>query len=135
MRGSICRVAFAWDVSGEDHAFMVTSGMVYPFEDFIAGSASALTSPPAFHDTAIIFIYLEINARGAQIEDCEYKELETNTFCPTDVMSLALPSWKQVPGLPSPIDDDPDPMTRASVQIGKKFMDGAESWDGSSKVL
>jgi len=44
---------------------MVTSGIVYPFEDFVAGSASASTGPPSFHDAAIVSVYLEINAGGA----------------------------------------------------------------------
>jgi hypothetical protein len=67
--GAVCRAVLARDISGEDCAFGFVSGKVYALENFVAGFASAAACPPPFNDSAIVSVYLKINAGGTCPDD------------------------------------------------------------------
>jgi len=133
--GSVCGVVLAWDISGEYCALGIACGAVYALENLVAGFVSATASPPPFDNPAIVSEYLEINAGGARAKDCAYKELESDTFGPSNVPVLSFPTWEQLPGSPPPVDVDSDPVTRASVRISMEVVCKAATWDGACEVL
>lgn len=101
------------------------------FEDLVAGAISTTPFPPSLDHSPVIPIDLEINSGGCRRNDHSDEELEPNAFGPADVASILLTSREQIPSPPSSIDDDPDPVARASVQIGVNIVDCAQTGDWS----
>ena len=110
-RGAICWVVTAGDVTRDKKALASAREVVDPSEDLVDFPVSAPTLPPAFNDTAVVTKDPEHLARQACRSEGSGKELETNGFHPSDVSTICLPSWDELPRSPQVANNNADTKT------------------------
>jgi hypothetical protein len=77
-----------------DVALTKARDIVDPMEDLVSELVPTSPLPPALDDTCVVTKDFEVFAWGAGNEEGSNEEFEPNSFCPSDVMALALPSQK-----------------------------------------
>jgi len=87
-------VVLAGDVPHVDCAFLGSQDGVKVAEDGVRLPVSAASFPPAFDDSFIVPINLEVSITAAGCDDGERKELEPHCFRPSDVSPVRLPTWE-----------------------------------------
>ena len=90
---------------------MSVRDVVDPSEDLVDFPVSAPTPPPAFEDTMVVAKYLEHLARQACQSEGSGKEFEPNSFRPSNVSTICLPSWDELPRSPLVADNNADTKT------------------------
>ena len=110
-RGAICWVVTTSNVTRDKKALVSAQDVVDPSEDLVDFPVSAPTPPPAFDDTTVIAKDLEHLARQACHSEGSGEELEPNSFCPSNVSTICLPSWDELPRSPLVADNNADTKT------------------------
>ena len=110
-RGAICWVFTAGDVTRDKKALVSARDVVDPPEDLVDFPVSAPTPPPAFDDPTVVAKDPEHLARQACRSEGSGEELEPNSFRPSDVSTICLPSWDELPHSPLVADNNADTKT------------------------
>lgn len=103
-------------------------------EDGVCLLVFASAFPPAFDDTSIVTIELEVVSRGSCRKDGLDQKLESNSFRPSDVTPIRFPPWDKPPRSPPATDRDSNAAARAGIQVGFDVDELVWSWDFSKEV-
>ena len=94
----------------------------------------ALTFPPAFDNALVVTIQLEVISWCAHGKECLRQELKPNGFHPSNVTSIRLLSWEELPCSPPVTNGDSNADTRAGIGVSLGIDDLMGLWDGSSNT-
>jgi hypothetical protein len=85
------------------------------FEDLVGGVIFATSFPPTLDDPFIVAIdfvaWLGVTARKYGLS----KEVEAESFSPSDIPSFVFPTWEESPCSPALADDDANACFRAGI--------------------
>jgi hypothetical protein len=80
-------------------------------EHFVGLPIPAPSFPPALDDSSIVSEDPEVLPWLTGRAESASKKLEANSFCPSDVSSVCLPSWDETPGPPLAANNNADANT------------------------
>ena len=87
VRKRVGRIVFAADVSSMDCTMCRCQGRMNALEDVIGGSVATSTFRPPIDDTLVVSENLDMDVRGAKVQDGEDEQLETDALSPANVMA------------------------------------------------
>jgi len=97
-------------------------------EDLVNLFVSASTCPPSLNDANVVVVDLDMGSGCGDLYDVSDQKFETDCLCPSDVSSLAFPTWDKLPCSPILSNRNSDAPTRAGVRVCTDVDEGPRLW-------